>query len=218
MIELQAVSKVYRTPHGEVGALRGVSAQIGAGEFVAVRGPSGCGKSTLLMTVAGMARPSAGRVLFEGIDLYALSWRRRAALRAQQVGFVFQMFHLIPYLTVWENVLTPLLAGACASQADARAILERVGLTDRLAHRPAELSTGERQRVALARALLHRPKLILADEPTGNLDPAHAAEVLSFLGEFNRAGGTVLLATHEEAAANYAGRTLLLDRGKLVNG
>lgn len=217
MVELQEVSKVYRTRGGEVRALDRVSARIGPGEFVAIRGPSGCGKSTLLMVAAGMARPTAGRVLLDGDDLYSLSPRRRAALRAEKVGFVFQMFHLIPYLTVWENVLSPLLAGARATTDEARAVLERVGLTERLDHRPHELSTGERQRVALARALLNKPKLILADEPIGNLDPENGRAVMGFLAEFNRAGGTVLLATHDEAAASFAGRTLTLHNGKLLS-
>jgi putative ABC transport system ATP-binding protein len=215
MIGLQDVSKVYRKHDGEVRALDGVSAKIESGEFVAVRGPSGCGKSTLLMAVAGMARPTAGRVLLDGEDLYALSPRRRAAVRAQKVGFVFQLFHLIPYLNVWENLLAPLLAGARGTHDEARAIAGRLGLTDRLRHRPAELSTGERQRVALARALLNKPKLILADEPIGNLDPENGKAVMDFLAEFNQHGGTVLLVTHDELAAAYAKRTVTLDHGRV---
>ncbi|MBM3501914.1 MAG: ABC transporter ATP-binding protein, partial [Armatimonadetes bacterium] len=208
MLELRGVSKIYRAGEGEIRALDGVSVRVEAGEFVAVRGPSGCGKSTLLMAAAGMARPSAGRVLLDGEDLYALSPRRRAAVRAAKVGFVFQMFHLIPYLSVWENILSPLVAGARGTRDDARAIAERVGLTERLGHRPSELSTGERQRVALARALLNRPQLILADEPIGNLDPENGRAVMDFLAEFNAEGGTVLLVTHEELAAGYAQRTI----------
>jgi len=215
MLELRGVSKIYRAGEGEIRALDGVSVRVEAGEFVAVRGPSGCGKSTLLMAAAGMARPSAGRVLLDGEDLYALSPRRRAAVRAAKVGFVFQMFHLIPYLSVWENILSPLVAGARGTRDDARAIAERVGLTERLGHRPSELSTGERQRVALARALLNRPQLILADEPIGNLDPENGRAVMDFLAEFNAEGGTVLLVTHEELAAGYAQRTITLERGRL---
>ena len=215
MVELQDVSKVYRKHDGEVRALDAVTARVEPGEFVAVRGPSGCGKSTLLMAVAGMARPSSGRVLLDGDDLYALSPRRRAAIRAQKVGFVFQMFHLIPYLSVWENILSPLLAGAGGTPDGARAIAERLGLSDRLSHRSSELSTGERQRVALARALLNRPKLILADEPIGNLDPENGRAVMDFLAEFHGRGGTVLLVTHDELAAAYAKRTVTLDHGRL---
>jgi putative ABC transport system ATP-binding protein len=215
MIVLQDVSKVYRTRQREIRALDGLSAHIEPGEFVAVSGPSGCGKSTLLMAVAGMARPTSGRVILDGEDLYSLSPRRRAAVRARKVGFVFQMFHLIPYLSVWENALTPLLAGARASQTEARGVLDRVGLSERLSHRPAELSTGERQRVALARALLNKPTLILADEPIGNLDPENGRAVMDFLAEFHGHGGTVLLVTHDELAGSYAQRTLRLDRGRL---
>jgi ABC-type lipoprotein export system ATPase subunit len=216
MIVLQDASKVYRTREREIHALDGITAHIEPGEFVAVRGPSGCGKSTLLMAVAGMARPTSGRVILDGEDLYALSPRRRAAIRARKVGFVFQMFHLVPYLSVWENILSPRLAGSRATDSEARIVAERVGLTERLSHRPAELSTGERQRVALARALLNKPKLILADEPIGNLDPENGRAVMDFLAEFSQEGGTVLLVTHEELAASYARRTLRLDRGRLL--
>ena len=138
MVTLEDVSKVYRTHEGELRALDGVSAEVGEGEFVAVRGPSGCGKSTLLMLVAGLSRPSSGRVTFDGDDLYALPGGRRAAIRADKIGFVFQLFHLVPYLSVWENVLVPTLAGAKAGRADAEAALERLGMTERLSHRPAE--------------------------------------------------------------------------------
>jgi ABC-type lipoprotein export system ATPase subunit len=215
MIELQEVSKVYRGPEGEVRALDGLTARVEAGEFVAIRGPSGCGKSTLLMAVAGMAHPTSGRVRLEGEDIYAVPAARRARLRAEKIGFVFQMFHLIPYLTVRENVLAPCLAGHRRSPGEVQAVLERLRLTDRLAHRPAQLSTGERQRVALARALLTRPKLILADEPIGNLDPDNGVQVMEFLAEYHRDGGTVLLVTHEDQAAAYAQRTLVLERGRV---
>jgi putative ABC transport system ATP-binding protein len=216
MIALENVSKVYRTRNGEVRALDDVSLTVEPGQFVTVRGPSGCGKSTVLMTVAGMARPTSGRVVLDGEDLYRLPPRRRAAIRADRIGFVFQMFHLVPYLNAWENVLVPTLAGAAPAGDAARQIVERLGLTDRLAHRPAELSTGERQRVALARALLTRPKLILADEPTGNLDPENAGEVMGYLAEFHREGGTVLLVTHSDLADQYAQQTFRLERGRLV--
>lgn len=215
MISLQDVSKVYNTREGEVRALDRVTADIAQGEFVAVRGPSGCGKSTFLITVAGMSRPTQGTVRFDGDDLYSLPVNRRAAIRAEKVGFVFQMFHLVPYLTVRENVLVPTLAGAQAGNAEAEAALERLGMADRLSHRPAELSTGERQRVALARAFVHEPNVILADEPTGNLDPQNAEQVLAYLKQFHESGGTVLLVTHDELAAGYAQRTLRLDRGRL---
>lgn len=216
MIALENVSKVYRTRDGEVRALDDVSLTVEPGQFVTVRGPSGCGKSTVLMTVAGMARPTSGRAVLDGEDLYALPPRRRAAIRADKIGFVFQMFYLVPYLSAWENVLLPALAGAAPERDAAREMVERLGLADRLGHRPAELSTGERQRVALARALLTRPKLILADEPTGNLDPENAEEVMGYLAEFHRDGGTVLLVTHSELADQYAQQTFRLERGRIV--
>ncbi len=219
MIQLHDVHKAYRDRRrGEVRALDGLSLAIDAGEFVVVKGPSGSGKSTLLMTIAGMARPTAGRVEVDGRDLYALSGSERAEFRARYIGFVFQMFHLAPYLNVLENVLLPTLAVA---RPDARekalALLERFGMADRLTHKPGELSTGERQRTALARALLTDPKLILADEPTGNLDPENAAEVMGYLAEFHQQGGTVVLVTHEAATEEYAQRVVRLQAGRIVD-
>jgi len=216
MIHLENVSKVYHQAGREVRALDQVNLSVAASEFVAVRGPSGCGKSTLLLTVGGMIRPTEGRVLVDGQDLYALSARQRAELRAEKIGFVFQMFHLLPYLNVLENVLAPTFAGARVSRQQALDLLDRLQLTERLTHRPAELSTGERQRVALARALLNRPAILLADEPTGNLDPDNAAQVMDCLAEFHHEGGTVLLVTHEPFADRYAQRVVLLARGGVV--
>jgi len=214
MIALEQVSRTYRKGPEQVRALDHVSLSVAQGEFVVVRGPSGSGKSTLMLTVGGMIRPSEGRVLLEGEDLYRLPASHRASLRAAKIGFVFQMFHLMPYLNVLENVQTPALAGARFSRQEAVELLERLGLAERLYHRPAELSAGERQRVALARALVKRPALVLADEPTGNLDPASAAQVMSSLAEFHRAGGTVLVVTHDPLADQYAQRTVRLQRGR----
>ncbi len=216
MISLDAVTKSYSTRQGDVKALDALSVEIAEGEFVAVRGPSGCGKSTLLMVAAGLSRPTEGRVSLDGDDLYALGTGARAAVRAEKIGFVFQMFHLIPYLNVCENVLVPTMAGAQRGEAEAKAALEGLGMADRLSHRPSELSTGERQRVALARALLNEPRIILADEPTGNLDPENAEQVMGFLKRFNEDGGTVLLVTHDDFAASFAPRTVRLDKGRLV--
>ena len=216
MIRLKDVTKVYRGPQGEVRALDGVSLHVAPGEFVAVKGPSGSGKSTLLLAVGGMARPTGGTVSVDGTDVYALSGPARASFRALKVGFVFQMFHLVPYLSVLENVLLPTLAKA-AGDGRARAVelIERFGLGHRLGHKPAELSTGERQRVAMARALLNRPRLILADEPTGNLDPDSSRDVMGYLAEFHRDGGTILFVTHEDLAEDYAQRTIRIRQGKL---
>lgn len=215
MIALEHVSKVYPKASQDVRALDDVSFSVRQGEFVAVRGPSGSGKSTLLLTVGGMVRPTQGRVLVDGQDLYELPTGQRAGLRASKIGFVFQMFHLVPYLDVLENVLTPALTGTSITRREAVELLERLGLSERMHHRPAELSAGERQRAAIARALVKRPDLILADEPTGNLDPANAAQVMGDLGDFHRRGGTVLVVTHDPLAEQYAQRTLLLEAGRL---
>ncbi|MGD8238018.1 MAG: ABC transporter ATP-binding protein [Armatimonadota bacterium] len=215
MIELENVSKLYQGADGEVRALDDVTLSVATGEFTAVRGPSGCGKSTLLLTVGAMVRPTEGRVLLDGRDVYALSPSHRARLRADRIGFVFQMFHLVPYLNALENVLLPTLAGASPGRDQALELLDRLQLSHRLHHRPAELSTGERQRCALARALLNRPEIILADEPTGNLDPDNAAQVMQYLSEFHRHGGTVLLVSHDPIANEYAQRVLHIERGRV---
>ena len=215
MIELANVSKTYRRSGGDVRALDRVSLSVERGEFIAVRGPSGSGKSSLLLTIGGMIRPTEGRVLVDGEDIYEMPSRERARLRAERIGFVFQMFHLVPYLSALENALVPALAGARSDREDPTELLSRFRLSDRLEHRPAELSTGERQRVALARALLNRPEIILADEPTGNLDPDNAEQVMSYLAEFQSSGGTVLVVTHDPLADQYAQRTVLMDRGQV---
>jgi len=210
VIRLTDVSKVYRKSGREIWALDGLSLSVSRGEFVAVRGASGSGKTTLLLTMGGMIRPTAGQVLLDGEDLYSLPARRRARLRGEKIGFVFQMFHLLGYLSVLENVRSACLVGGRRPGGKDRAVelLEHVGLGDRLAHRPGELSAGEKQRVAMARALMRRPELILADEPTGNLDPDSASAVMSYLGEYHRDGGTVLLVTHESVAAEHAQRVV----------
>jgi ABC-type lipoprotein export system ATPase subunit len=218
MLRVENLAKAYRVAARTVRALDGVSLEVAAGEFVAVHGPSGCGKTTLLLAAGALQRPDAGRVTLRGENPYDLTPEARAAWRAAHVGFVFQQFHLIPYLTVLENVLAPSVAAPAADAGTrARELVERFGLADRAGHVPAELSTGERQRVALARALLNRPGLVLADEPTGNLDPASAAVVLGRLAEFAKSGGAVLLVTHDPLAAQYAGRTLRMEGGKMLN-
>ena len=217
MIRCDEVTKIFRKNGSEVTSLDRFTAEIGTGEFVAVRGPSGSGKTTLLLTLGGMQQPSAGLVQFGGRDLYALSPADRAGLRSAEIGFVFQMFHLVPYLDLMGNVLlaSPGKPGPAVRQR-AGELLDKLGLAERVSHRPGELSTGERQRLAVARALLNRPKLILADEPTGNLDPENAAEVVRHLAEFHQAGGTVVLVTHGTAADTHADRFLRLRQGRLV--
>ncbi len=216
MIRLDGVSKHYGSGDDRVRALDGVSIEVGAGEFVAVRGASGSGKSTLLLAIGGMIRPSAGLVELDGRDIYAMSGRQRARIRAERIGFVFQLFHLVPYLTALENVLINTLAGAKVTRADAISVLENLEMGDRLTHRPSQLSAGERQRVALARALIKRPDILLADEPTGNLDPENSRQVMSHFAQFHEAGGAVIIVTHEPIVEEYAQRTLHLTAGHLT--
>jgi putative ABC transport system ATP-binding protein len=218
MIQLENVSKVYSTAKGPVPALDGVSLEVAEGEYVAVRGPSGCGKSTLLTIIGTLGTPTSGRVRVAGLDVGSMNSASRARFRARQIGFVFQTFRLLPYLTVMENVMAAVAAReAAAARQRAAEILEKFQLGDRLTHRPGELSTGECQRVAIARAMINRPKLILADEPTGNLDPQSTAGVLDLLDAFHQEGGTVLLVTHEEQAASRADRTILLRNGRVAD-
>jgi ABC-type lipoprotein export system ATPase subunit len=218
MISLEGISKIYRTRDGQVKALDGISFQVEEGEFVVIRGPSGSGKTTLLLIVGGMLRPTEGRVVVNEGDLYSMNERERARFRAKNIGFIFQMFHLVPYLNVIENVL--LASGAKwdkAERARARELLRRLGLLEREGHKPSQLSVGERQRTAIARALFNRPKIILADEPTGNLDPDNAEEVFGHLKEFHEEGGTVLVVTHGESADRYADRILHLREGRMMS-
>ncbi len=216
-LEIENLSKHYRRSDGEVKALDGVSLSVSAGEFVSVQGPSGSGKTTLLLAAGALLAPDGGRVTIEGQNPYDLTPNERAAFRGEKIGFVFQQFHLVPYLNVLENVLAPSLGKPAEDAAGrARELIAHFGLAGRIAHVPAELSTGERQRVALARALLNRPTVLLADEPTGNLDDANAEIVMAALNEFAGAGGAVLLVTHDSHAAKYARRTVRLEKGKLL--
>ena len=217
MLTATHISKEYRGPSGPVVALCDFSATVANGEFVAVQGPSGCGKTTLLSICGALLAPDAGTATVDGTDLYALPADARARFRAQRIGFVFQQFHLIPYLSVRDNVLAGALAtGAPLPTARAEELIERFGLADRSRHLPSELSMGERQRVALARALLNRPGLVLADEPTGNLDEASGDIVLTALADYARAGGAVLMVTHDPRASRIASRTLAMRAGRLA--
>jgi len=216
MVRLERASKVYRTRHGSVKALDEVNLQFEEGEFAVVRGPSGSGKTTLLLTLGGMLRPTKGQVFINNSDIYTLSERERSAFRAENIGFVFQLFHLVPYLNVIDNVLLPAGVGRSRySQEDAKDLLNRLHLTERIYHKPAELSAGEKQRTAVARALLKRPRIILADEPTGNLDPENAEKIIRHLAEYNNKGGTVIVVTHGKAADRYASRIVHLKKGCL---
>lgn len=222
LLRFDQVSKTYRGEN-PVEALREVSFDIDAGMFVAIRGPSGCGKSTLLLTAGTLLAPDHGEVVINGERPYAMSGDARASFRGQQLGFVFQQFHLVPYLNLLDNVLAPTLSLAATPAAvdpgiardRALELLQQFGLGDRVRHTPAKLSSGERQRCALARALLNRPQLLLADEPTGNLDPENADLVLQAMRAFAASGGAVLLVTHDDRAAAAADSTFWMSDGKL---
>jgi putative ABC transport system ATP-binding protein len=218
VIQLEQVSKVYAMGSITVPALKDVTLEIQAGDFLAVMGPSGSGKSTLLHLLGGLDWPSSGRVLWDGRDLTTLRPHELARWRGEHVGFVFQTFYLIPTLTALENVEMPLLLrGISPKGRRARACerLEQVGLSQRMLHKPAELSGGEQQRVALARALVGDPRLILADEPTGNLDSETGGKLLQLLRELNEQGTTIMLATHDPEAAQYARTIIRLRDGVL---
>ncbi len=214
MVRLENASKNYQTRHGQVRALDKVSLHINDGEFVVVRGPSGSGKTTLLLSIGGMLRPTEGQVLIKNSDIYAMSKTQRARFRAENIGFVFQLFHLVPYLNIIENVLLPVGVGRSQSDREnAKKLLDRLKLTERMYHKPAELSAGEKQRTAIARAMIKRPQIILADEPTGNLDPENSEEIIRHLAEFHSHGGTVIVVTHGKAVDQYAGRIVNLKKG-----
>jgi len=217
MLEFKNVSKWFNGTQDKVTALKDVSFSVQPGELLAIRGPSGCGKTTLLLAAGGLLRPSDGQVALNGKDPYALSPEMRSRLRASTIGFVFQQFHLIPYLTVRQNIMTASLAVPLKEASEkTKQLIGRFGLDDRVDHVPAKLSTGERQRTALARALLNDPKVILADEPTGNLDEDNAQTVFGYLSQYVSEGGCVLLVTHDARAAAHATRSLQMNRGQLV--
>jgi putative ABC transport system ATP-binding protein len=217
---MENVSKTYRHRGQLVTALNGANAEIPEGDFVSIVGPSGSGKSTLLLMLGGMLSPSGGRVLLDDQSIYDLDANGRAQLRKQKIGFVFQTFNLVPYLSALENVQVPLFLTKTDEQAQkdrAAALLDRVGLGDRLHHKPSELSVGQQQRVALARMLANDPAVILADEPTGNLDPDTSRQVIQFFEEVNAEGRTIVMVTHDPRAAERAKRILRLDRGAIVS-
>jgi putative ABC transport system ATP-binding protein len=219
MIELESVTKTYNGHRVPVYALRNVSLHIAEGEFVAVMGPSGSGKSTLLTVLGAMNPPSQGRVAIDSIDVYDLSTERQADFRHEYVGFVFQQLQLLPYLTAQENILLALAISRLTKAeklARAREVLERVGLNGKEDRLPYQLSGGEQGRVAVARAIVNQPPLLLADEPTGNLDRATGQQVLETLRELNREGQTVLMVTHDSQAARYAARTIQILDGQIV--
>lgn len=218
MLKMESVTKTYNHRGPGVTVLSDVTLEIHRGDFVSIVGPSGSGKSTLLLVLGGMLSPTSGRVELDGESLYDLAPDLRAAVRGEKIGFVFQTFNLVPYLSALENVQVPLfLGGATGGEQKARAarLLESLGLGDRLEHKPYELSVGQQQRVALARMLANNPSVILADEPTGSLDPETSAQVIAFLEEMNQEGRTVVMVTHDPQVAQKTKRCLRLDNGKI---
>jgi ABC-type lipoprotein export system ATPase subunit len=213
VIELASVTKIYTPEQGP--ALDKIDLKIGKGDFVVLRGPSGSGKTTLLVLVAGMLRPTSGEIFVDNQKLSKLSSEQRARFRAQKIGFVFQMFHLVPYLNVTDNISL-----AVSDEREYRSrileLLSKLGLEKKVDCYPAELSAGEKQRTAIVRALVNRPPILLADEPTGNLDPENSRVILSHLSDYHHQGGTVVLASHNDMADSFAGRVIELKDGRLT--
>lgn len=219
LIDIKDLTRIYRLGDETLHALDGVSLQVRAGEFVAITGPSGSGKTTLANIIGGLDRPTGGSVVVDGNDLSHVRDGRLSAYRNRYVGFVFQSFNLQGTQTALENVMLPLVFARMRSKArKARAIecLQAVGLGDRLKHRPSQLSGGQRQRVAIARALAVKPQIIIADEPTGNLDSQRGAEIMKLLKDLNRQGITLLIITHDPGIARQAGRIIQIRDGKLA--
>ncbi|KAF5070720.1 putative ABC transporter ATP-binding protein YknY [anaerobic digester metagenome] len=221
MLQIENLTKVFRTDEVETHALSGVSLNIKEGEFVAIMGPSGCGKSTLLNIVGLLDNPTQGKLTFDGEEVARLSDRQRTIFRRGRVGFVFQSFNLVEELTVFENVELPMLylkLSASERKQRVNEVLTRLKIAHRAKHFPKQLSGGQQQRVAIARAVATNPKLILADEPTGNLDSKHGQEVMELLTELNRSGSTIVMVTHSERDSAYAHRVINLFDGKVVEG
>ncbi len=220
LLKTQNLSKVYRTDTVETTALNAVDIDIAQGEFVAIMGPSGCGKSTLLNIIGLLDSPSNGSYFVNGEDVSGYNERKRAEVRKNTIGFVFQSFNLIDELTVAENIELPLIytgLGKAERKQRTQAAMERMSIAHRAKHFPQQLSGGQQQRVAIARAVVNNPKLILADEPTGNLDSAMGEEVMDLLTELNKAGTTIIIVTHSLRDAGYAQRTIKLLDGKVVS-
>jgi putative ABC transport system ATP-binding protein len=220
MIELRAVSKTVTSGSDPLTILHPLTTQIPRGQFVAIVGPSGSGKSTLLGLIAGLDAPTSGSVIIDGVDITRLDEDGLARLRGEKIGFVFQFFHLIPSLTAHENVAVPMeIAGVADAAERASALLEEVGLTGRAHHYPSQLSGGEQQRVALARALANNPPIVLADEPTGNLDSHNGRHIMELLRNIHQTRGTTLvLVTHDAELASQADSRLVLRDGRVVEG
>lgn len=220
MIKLENLTKVYRTDEIESTALNQVSFEIEKGEFVSIMGPSGCGKSTLLNILGMLDKPESGSYKFLGTEISGLNEKGRSSIRKENIGFIFQNFNLIDELTVFENIELPLIYNrVSASERKKRVdeLIDKMGISHRASHFPQQLSGGQQQRVAVSRALITKPPLILADEPTGNLDSSHGNEVMELLCELNEAGTTVIMVTHSSHDASYSGRVINLLDGQIVS-
>jgi putative ABC transport system ATP-binding protein len=213
LVQVEGISKTY----GGLRALDSVTFEVRSGEWIAIMGPSGSGKTTLINILGGLDRPTSGRAIVDGVNVGTLGERELTRYRAEKIGFVFQSFYLVPYLSAVENVMLAQYFHSVADEAEAAEALARVGLGGRLDHLPSQLSGGEQQRVALARALINHPKLILADEPTGNLDEANEQIVLEILRELHGSGHTILLVTHSSEIGRMADRRIELAHGRLVH-
>jgi len=221
IIKTENLIKDYNLGKVQVRALNGVSINISQGEFVAIMGPSGSGKSTLMHIIGCLDRPTEGAYYLDGILVSELPKSALAAIRNQKIGFVFQSFNLLPHLNILKNVELPLMYGGLTSRKRslrAREILDSVGLSDRLRHKPTELSGGQRQRVAIARAIVNRPSILLADEPTGNLDSQAGGDILQIFEQLHKAGNTVIMVTHDHAVAERADRVIKIMDGKVFDG
>jgi putative ABC transport system ATP-binding protein len=216
MLELENITKVYKAGQTEVPALRGISCRIGSGEMVAIMGPSGSGKSTLMNIIGCLDKPTSGQYRLDGTEVSELNDNQLAEIRNKKIGFVFQSFNLLSRTTALANVELPLIYGGASNRRQrALQVLESVGLAHRVTHRPSELAGGEQQRVAIARALVNNPSLILADEPTGNLDTQTSQEIMLILKKLNEQGMTILLVTHEPDIAAYTQRTIKIRDGQI---
>lgn len=220
MIKIENLEKIYKTEEIETSALNGINLEVKAGEFVSIMGPSGCGKSTLLNVMGLLDKPENGSYHFAGTELLKLNDRERSNFRKRNMGFVFQNFNLIDELTVFENIELPLIYNKVDSTERKRLVnemIERMNIVNRSGHFPQQLSGGQQQRVAVARALVTKPKLVLADEPTGNLDSLHGNEVMELLCELNEAGTTIIMVTHSSNDASFSNRVINLKDGHVIS-